>query len=76
MSASNGGPAFPHVEGGAFLFDCQEHPGMTLRDWFAGMALQGMLAGTGWNAVCTSHSQASSYAYAFANAMLKQREQP
>ena len=42
----NGGPAFPcqplAMDGGA----CGPlDPGMTLRDWFAGMAMQGLLSG-------------------------------
>lgn len=44
MSAeiNDGGPAFPmsyHPEGNS-----ADHQGMTLRDWFAGMALAGLLA--------------------------------
>lgn len=40
----NGGPAFPHPT------ECSDgraipHLGMTLRDWFAGQALVGILAG-------------------------------
>jgi hypothetical protein len=40
MSKPDGGPAFPHSapEG------CAPNEGMTLRDWFAGMALQGLIA--------------------------------
>jgi hypothetical protein len=34
----DGGPAFP--EAGNYLFDCSPKPGMSLHDWFAGMALQ------------------------------------
>ena len=36
----DGGPAFPcNSPNGK-----ETHPGMSLRDWFAGMAMQGMLA--------------------------------
>ena len=40
---TNGGPAFPLV------FDCGDgtreiYSGMSLRDWFAGLAMQGMIA--------------------------------
>lgn len=37
----NGGPAFPKDLRGR-RGDNPEPPGMTLRDWFAGMALQGL----------------------------------
>lgn len=40
--AADGGPAFP-AEGG-FDSGLSPTPGMSLRDWFAGMALQGILA--------------------------------
>jgi len=36
----DGGSAFPFAEA---TTDFSVSPGMTLRDWFAGMALQGML---------------------------------
>lgn len=35
----NGGPAFPHTEAGV-----PPEPGMSLRDWLAGMALQAIVA--------------------------------
>ena len=59
MSAkpNDGGPAFPGIEGMAGYGNstCRQTPsgdmawtnhnqGMNLRDWFAGMALQGLLA--------------------------------
>ena len=37
----DGGPAFPHREYESRPF----YHGMTLRDWFAGMAMQGLLSG-------------------------------
>ncbi len=40
MTIDDGGPAFP-VNG-----PNGDHPGMSLRDWFAGMAMQGMYAAT------------------------------
>jgi len=46
-----------------------EHGGMSLRDWFAGQALAGLLAGRGeyvWNAEPVD-------AYAIADAMLAER---
>ena len=44
MSAYTGGPAFPEDR-----YDEEtrvgQHPGMTLRDWFAGQSLKGIIAG-------------------------------
>lgn len=50
-------------------------PGMSLRDWFAGMALQGILAG--WNqniGGALECGSASRHAYEYADAMMKARE--
>lgn len=43
-----GGPAFPSQKSETQdgRWNQTYEPGMTLRDWFAGMALQGLLAGT------------------------------
>jgi hypothetical protein len=63
-----GGPAFPqHIDGAGFDLD----PGMTLRDWFAGMALQGLLA----SGKCRSPEDAYEGAYKYADEMLKAREE-
>jgi hypothetical protein len=44
MSTPNdGGPAFPHHETTSTGESFNEHHGMTLRDWFAGQALQAMV---------------------------------
>lgn len=40
----NGGPAFGHAAY-SVQDDFTGHPGMSLRDWYAGMALQGLLSG-------------------------------
>ena len=42
MSKNNGGPAFPYTEGEGNR--AVEHQGMTLRDYFAAKALNGILA--------------------------------
>ncbi|MCL2556888.1 MAG: hypothetical protein FWE09_00250 [Treponema sp.] len=39
----DGGPAFPVIESFGTESVCT-HPGMELRDWFAGQALAGMMA--------------------------------
>jgi hypothetical protein len=56
-----GGPAFP-VETG--------HAGMSLRDYFAAKAMQGMMANT-WN---QNYEAWAKHAYMLADAMLKERE--
>jgi hypothetical protein len=58
---SRGGPAFP-------VADPCEHAGMTLRDYFAGQALAGLIAYSGSWPI-----GASERAYAHADAMLKIR---
>ena len=59
----NGGSAFPRGE-------IQSAPGMTLRDYFAAKALQGMLAdGKGWE-----QEEIVETAYRVADAMLRARE--
>lgn len=40
-------PAFPMIRDMRHSPDFDYHEGMTLRDWFAGMALQGLLASFG-----------------------------
>lgn len=87
----NGGPAFPVVESirartiiadGFELHGVNSTAGMSLRDWFAGMALQGMsfgLDGQGYPKLGTIEGWPESElmattAYALADAMLKARE--
>ncbi len=69
-----GGPAFPTND---LLANGKVHPpsqGMTLREWYAGMALQGILAGDhpithGLDA----ETVVAEAAHSFADAMLKER---
>lgn len=50
-----------------------EHsPGMTLRDWFAGQALSGLMASHDWKHMCDTDSYAKD-AYSLADSMLKAR---
>lgn len=64
-----GGPAFPTLEEHGFN---QGEPGMTLRDYFAAKAMQGMLAATPHDHAFDSESIVEA-AYETADAMLKAR---
>jgi hypothetical protein len=69
MSNTNtGGPAFPstHPHG--------QDEGMTLRDYFAAKAMQGILAATLTPNTVWSQDEAAETAYNVADAMLKARE--
>lgn len=66
MSDKTGGPAFPVTD------DASDVPGMTLRDYFAAQAVQGLLA-----CPVQPQSGADMYAqdaYVIADAMLEARE--
>lgn len=71
----DGGPAFPRT---IPIYDNGARPnvteGMTLRDWFAGKALQGMIARTNWG-IEDDARDISDEAYGYADAMLKAREE-
>ena len=69
---NDGGVAFPH-DGESVPFSQAEN-GMSLRDWFAAMALQGELASQqGGNEVYNAEELAL-WCYQVADAMLKERE--
>lgn len=71
---ADGGPAFPSKHG-AGIDEQVVNPGMTLRDYFAGLALQGLVrAHTGrpyHNKAALQHAKS---AYDYADAMLGARE--
>lgn len=72
----DGGPAFPFgqiSEATGQPINGFFSPGMTLRDWFAGMALQGFTANPD-TCAALSHEDAAKASYATADAMLKARE--
>ena len=74
-----GGHAFPtqswEYDGGGQVLQYQES-GMSLRDWFAGMAMQGLLAAQihGFNDR-PANGPFASMAYEMADAMIKAREE-
>lgn len=65
MSEKDGGPAFPSLE----TDTCLPLFGMSLRDYFAGQALVGILA----NGDAESCPDAAKGSYAIADAMLAER---
>lgn len=84
---TDGGPAFPTIESidnnciirrGIVVHDINGQNGMTLRDWFAGMALQGILSTKASNVTIGDvNSKALSpmeAAYVVADGMLEVRE--
>ena len=72
MSKPEMEPAFPAktVTNDEFGGTVWHHPGMTLRDYFAAAALQGLAAKYGG----ADYSTFAIYAYGFADAMLAKRE--
>lgn len=78
MSTLDGGPAFPIISGGAVMFGAEDDErGLTIRDWFAGMALQGLLAvGHPVRHSKETASDLPPLAYLYADAMITQRKQP
>lgn len=81
MSKNNGGPAFPvpvaATPDGSVYHSMEVGGsalgGMTLRDYFAAKAMQGLLAQSGGSACGSPHDVGAAYAYAMADAMLAER---
>jgi hypothetical protein len=67
-----GGPAFPLQSIGPEF--PPGYTGMTLRDYFAAKAMQGLLAQSMGTALGSDPYFAAEYAYAMADAMIKSRE--
>lgn len=65
-----GGPAFPTLADNGHAMN---QDGMTLRDWFAGKALMGMMASRNPNSPRFHPDVDAEYVYAVADAMLKER---
>jgi len=73
MSTPNdGGPAFPETRWDDKTRQEVQWCGMTLRDWFAGQALNGLLSDPNTNG---KPNQFADDAYRYADAMLKARGQ-
>lgn len=73
---TDGGPAYPatvrETFGDTGLVKIEQVPGMSLRDWFAGLVLQGICAsgpGSEWG-----NARLAREAYQLADAMIKERE--
>ncbi len=68
---NDGGPAFPipPIDNGPGNIKSQAKPGMTLRDYFAGLAMQGIITDT-----LDAYEDVATQAYKQADAMLKARE--
>ena len=65
INKNTGGPAFPRTQ-------WPNETGMTLRDYFAAKALQGMLAENGGGPM--RNNTLAEFSYEIADAMLKARE--
>lgn len=83
MTNTDGGPAFPvlHTIDGNWVKDpVPQYSGMSLRDWFAGQALAGLLSHMGGPYIeamaqgIKGGALESCAAYAWADAMLAERE--
>lgn len=73
---SDGGSAFPIQSGVDGILNPE--PGMSLRDWFAGQALAGILAGGFANTIphddVNGGGDAAFFAYQYADAMIARRD--
>ena len=80
MARHNNHPAFPvnAFAGDGKMPPIRPNSGMGIRDWFAGMALQGLLAGTeeafDISGELTQFVRLSKRSYEAADAMLSERE--
>lgn len=70
----NGGPAFP-LEESEFNDGTRREEGMSIRDYFAAAALQGMIGAGFRSGVSDNVANATALdAYAFADGMIRERE--
>ena len=70
---NNGGPAFPETRWDDHTRQEIQWMGMSLRDYFAAKAMQGLLAQSRGTAFSSQLDSGASFAYEMADAMLKER---
>lgn len=72
----DGGPAFPGEQGHTpnGTWNPTWSPGMDLRDWFAGRAMQGIYASSFNDERCPPCDKIAEWAYSMADAMLLARK--
>lgn len=80
-TTNNGGPAFPvstsnETDGHQDGPNTWQFPGMSLRDYFAAKAIQGLLAQSCGTALGSDLIHGAQYAYQMADAMLAARDKP
>lgn len=73
MNKDTGGTAFPTTQYANGISPTGHAHGMTLRDYFAAKAMQGLLAQSQGTALGSRVEAAAEYAYAMADAMLEER---
>ena len=71
---NNGGSAFPLPLGTANCSEPEQSGGMSLRDYFAAKAIQGLIAQSCGTALESDHILGAQYAYRIADAMLAARK--
>lgn len=81
MTTRDGGPAFPvetyELRRGGMNPPTKVHnAGMSLRDWFAGQAVQGLVSQSIGSALTSDLTQGARWAYNMADALLVAREEP
>ena len=74
---NDGGPAFPHkrqIRCNGEVIDSEMESGISIRDYFAAAALQGLIASRGSMSTRFLAEDDASYVFEIADAMLKARE--
>lgn len=87
MSKNDGGPAFPVNPDGPLIPNCNDpnenpqrefpgHSGMTLRDYFAGQVMAAIVSDKSVNSNGDPAGSVARISYAFADAMIAERDKP